>query len=62
MAGLDDPARARFFFGFAFGGLAVREARFGSSLGKCPLAAAVGIHQQKIGVRIHPPVTDGSNL
>jgi hypothetical protein len=62
MAGLDDAEGARFFFGFAFGGLAVREAGFGGSLGKRPLAAAVGMDQQKLGMRIHPPVADGSDL
>src|ERR1022692_3880252 len=48
---LDEADGARFFFGFALGGLAVREARFGGSLGKCPLAAAIGVDQQKLGMR-----------
>src|ERR1019366_5158915 len=50
MAGLDDADSARFFFGFAFGGLAVREAGVGGSLGKCSLAAAVGMDPQKLGI------------
>src|SRR5713226_7818235 len=62
MTRLNDADGARFFLGFAFSRLAVREARFGRPLGKRPLAAAVGMDQQKLGMRIHPPVADGSDL
>ena len=62
MAGLDDADGSRFFSGFAFCGPAMREARLGGSLGKCPLVAAIGMNQQKLDVRIYPPVADGSHL
>jgi len=62
MAGLDDSDGARFFLGLAFGSLAVRKPSLWGSLGKRPLVAAVGIDQQKLGMRIHPPVTDGGDL
>src|SRR6202040_2454888 len=48
MAGLDDADGSSFFSGFAFCGLAVREAGLGGSLGECPLVAAVGMNQQEI--------------
>ena len=60
--GLDDADGACFFAGFAFGCLAVRETSVGGSLGKRPLVAAVGVYQQKLGVRVLPAVADGCDL
>jgi hypothetical protein len=44
MSRLDAAANSGFFPGFAFGRLAMRERSFRIAFGKCPLAAAVGVH------------------
>ena len=62
VARLDDADSARFFFGFAFGGLAVREAGLRGSLGKRPLIAAVSMDQKKLDLRIHAPIADSRHL
>ena len=59
---LNDSDGASFLLGFAFGRLTVRKARFGRTFRKRPLAAAVGVDEQKLGVRVAPPVADGGYL
>src|SRR5271166_2746410 len=48
VAGLDGADGSSLFGGFAFGGLAVREAGFGRAFGEGPLVAAVGVDQQEL--------------
>ena len=48
VARLDSAESSGFFRGFALGGLAVREAGVGRSLGEGPLVAAVGINQKEL--------------
>src|SRR5580698_4321740 len=59
---LNVAASARFFPGLAFGGLAVRDRRLRIALGKCPLAAAISIDQQKLDRIPLPPVANSSDL
>ena len=62
MARLDAAANAGFFPGFAFRRLAMRKRGLGIALGECPLAAAVGVHQQELDRRAAPPVADSRYL
>ena len=62
MPRLDNTECARLFFGFALGSLTMRQAWFGSPLGKRPLAASVGVDQEKLDMRIHSTVAHRSNL
>ena len=59
---LDDSDGTSFLLGFAFGRLTVRKASFGCAFRERPLAAAVGVDEQKLGVRVAPTVTDGGYL
>ena len=59
---LDDSDGAGFLLGFAFGCLTVRKARFGCAFRERPLAAAVGVDDQKLGMRVAPPVANGGYL
>ena len=59
---LDDSDSASLLLGFAFGRLTVRKARFGGAFRERPLATAVGVDEQKLGVRVAPPVADGGYL
>jgi hypothetical protein len=47
MSSLNGAADAGFFPSLAFRGLAMRKREFGITLGKGPLVAAVGFHQQE---------------
>src|ERR1700688_1681962 len=62
MARLDGADGSGFFGGFAFGGLAVREARVSRALGESPLVAPVGIYQEELNGRAAPAITDRSHL
>ncbi len=59
---LDDSDCAGFFLGFALGGLTVRKARFRSAFRERPLATAVGVNEQKLGVRGAASVANGGYL
>jgi len=62
VAGLNDSDGSGFFTGFALSGLAVRQVRFGGSLWERPLVAAIGIHEQELGVGVTSAITDSGYL
>ena len=59
---LDDSDGTGFLARLAFRSLAVRQAGVRRSLGERPLAAAVRVDEQKLGVRVAPTVANGGHL
>ena len=62
VTGFDGAEGSGFFHRFAFGSLAVRQARVGRAFGESPLVAAVGINQKELDGGAAPAITNRGYL